>query len=297
MDISGLKKELASGKRRNLYLFVGVERGMMDLYIKKIANKTIKASKFKDILPKLTGGKLFTQSMTYVVRDDVELVEQDIDLLKLIGANTVILCYSAIDGRSKFYKRYKDLIIDFEKVDEKQLRGFIARELNIDDNLASLIATRSNNDFSRIELEIDKLKRVGVLGTAVINSMVVQSPEDIIFDVIKSVLMRDIHKAFNGFYELKERGESPIKIISLLYTGFRNILLVQGMETSSDKEIGAKTGLNPWHIKHMREQINYYTSNDLLSILRLVQGAEFGIKMGAIEQDVAMEKLLIDILT
>lgn len=296
MDILGLKKELGAGKVRNLYIFVGTERGMMDLYFRKIGKHIVKANKFTDIIPKLTGGRLFNQKTTYVIRDDEELVKQDIDLLKLIGGNTVILCYASIDGRSKFQKRWKNYMVEFEKLGESQLASFITKELDVSNELAYTIARNSNNDFSRVELEVDKLKRLDEITFDVVYDVVVPSPEDVVFDMVKYVTQGKALPVFDCFKELMAGGESPIKIISLLYTSFRNIMLVQGMADSSDKDIGAKTGLNPWHIKHIREQTNYYTLNVLLAILRLIQGAEFGIKTGKIEQDVAMEKLLIDIL-
>jgi len=296
MDIAGLKRELSGGKLRNLYIFVGDERGMMDLYARKIGSNVVKANKFTEIIPKLTGVMLFKQKSTYMIRDDDDLVKQDIDLISLIGDNIVILCYTNIDGRGKFYKQWKDYIISFDKLTEWQLVGLVTKELNISNQLASKVVRNSNGDFSRVELEIDKLKRLDEITFDIVYELVIPRPEDVVFDMVGYVTSGQALPAFDCFKELMAGGESPIKIISLFYTNFRNILLVQGMAQNTDKDIAAKTGLNVYHIKHIREKTNYYSLNVLLMILRLVQGAEFGIKTGKIDQNVAMEKLMIDIL-
>lgn len=297
--IANLKKEINAGKLKNLYVFIGEEEGMKDLYVKKLGTNIVRANSFKDIIPKLTSKTLFTQPKTYVIKEDKDVIKNNVDIASLIGKNRVIFSYGALDKRSKFYKAVKKHVYEFNRLTPAQLAGYICNEMGewIDYELAMKVAVNCNNDFSRVQMEIDKLQRCGVRVTEdLINNLIYRQPEDVIFELIGCIVTGDTEMAYALYTDMMARGESPIKIISILYTNFKNTMLVQAMGNQATRDIAGATGLTIWHVNKAREKVGHYSLNNLLTVLRLIQGAEQGIKTGKIDQHVALDKLLIDIL-
>lgn len=299
MDLVDLKNEIVTGMTKNLYVFTGVESGMMKMYMNKMSSNIIRTDKFSDLIPKLEAPSLFRKKALYAVYNDSELLNVDCgwDRIKeLIGKNKVVLIYYNLDKRSSFYHAMKDDVVEFDKLTEPQLVSYVMKNITVNKATAEVIAERCNYDFNRIELELDKLKRLPFVDNKTIKELVTPLPEDVVFDMSAAMLTGDADLAFQLYKELKERNESPIKIIAILYMNFKNVMMVQAMQDKQNREITAATGLSSWQINHVRDKVGSYSLNNLLAVLRLIQGAEFGIKTGKIEQDMAMEKLMVDIL-
>lgn len=299
MNILELKKELNSGVKRNLYIFVGKERGMANLYINKIMGSNyVRANSLSDIAHRLTSKGLFSVSNNFVVCDDKKATELTLGALKtMVGNNTLILYFTELDGRSKFYKEVKNEIVAFDKLNHNSIVNYILGQVDMDDKVAEVLANRCNNDYSRVCLEVDKLIALNEpITMEIVNDLVAMTLDDVIFDMVDCVICKYKDVAYKLCYGLVEQGESPIKIISLLYMNFRQLLLVQGMDGMESRDISAKTGLSLWQVNKTKERIGKHSIGGLINILKELQKAEQGIKTGQIEQNFALELLLVNIL-
>lgn len=299
MKFSELKSELDKGTVRNLYVFTGPEKAVMQKYIKKISENATKSSSFDEIVPRLKSKGLFATTATYVIEDDKAVTDKDpSELLSLIGKNTVILVFKDVDNRKKLFKKAKDITVQFEKFTENELIWFVKKELDVPDKLASLIAQYSGNDVARIENEVNKLAMLEEEITVDLVKELVHPPvEDRIFDMVDLVAKKQHDGVFKMYYDLVELKISPIQIIGLLYSKFKQVFLVQCYFDLQNAVLAGKTGLNFYQVNSARDLVGSFSIEELLLIMKKIQKVEVGIKTGKIDQNVAMEWTLIDILS
>ena len=124
--------------------------------------------------------------------------------------------------------------------------------------------------------------------------VIYKSPKDVIFNFIDTVCKRQVNDSYSLLNELIAINESPLAIISLLYNNFRAMLLVQSAQ--GQPEISKVTGLTPWQVKLAKEKGNNYSIAELVNAIKIIRNTEKGIKTGGIEQDMAVDYILINLL-
>lgn len=312
MQLYELKEQLLKKTLQPLYIFTGEEMAVANIYIDKIANimntKPIRAESVASIYGKLQNKSLMNKANCYVIRDDKEYLSQDKvwDNLNngiVQGDNIIILLYTNIDKRSKFYKHHSELLTEFNKLTPQVLAKYIKKEIGLDFKYGEQLAELCNCDYSRIMLECDKLKHLAAARncdihiayiSAIKEKLIYAEPKDVIFEFIDAVCKREIKRSYKLYDELKAIGENPLAIISLLYTNFKSILLVQSAGEGVD--IAKRTGLTPWQIKLAKEKGIHYSISDLVRAIKIIRKTEKEIKTGNIEQDMAIDFILVSIL-
>jgi DNA polymerase III delta subunit len=146
-------------------------------------------------------------------------------------------------------------------------------------------------DKIKILAEVRDCKKEEAYLIALEQGLIYNTPKTVVFDFIDAVLVRNIDLSFEYWKELKELKTAEVLILSLLYTGFRNVLLIQG----SDKATSESTGLTGWQIQTTKEKTGYYSIPELIDILKSIQNSESGIKTGKVETEIAVELALIKI--
>ena len=109
----------------------------------------------------------------------------------------------------------------------------------------------------------------------------------------KESLKRKIKSIFELQKQLQQIDESNIKLLSLLYTGFKTVLLIQSCKSN---DICKTTGLQYYQVKYNQDKINIYSTSELVNILKLIQYVEEGIKTGTIDETISIDYLLVNIL-
>ena len=112
-------------------------------------------------------------------------------------------------------------------------------------------------------------------------------------ELIDAVCRRQPHKSYELWHELKKVNENPLGVISLLYSNIRSMLLVQ---SAGGGDISNRTGLTAWQIKIAREKGKHYSIGELVKGLRSIRETEKGIKIGAIDQSIALDYILASLL-
>ena len=158
-----------------------------------------------------------------------------------------------------------------------------------------------NNDYARILLEIDKIDHY-IRSCAEIDpneafeildkhNAFYREVGDITFELTDAVLYGNIDKAFKKLDEAKRKGEPAVLISSVLYTGFRNMLAVQGLGKNK-KDASKRTGLLGWEVHNAIKNIGAYNLGTLERNMKLCQKVEYGIKTGKILDDIALDYLV-----
>lgn len=116
-----------------------------------------------------------------------------------------------------------------------------------------------------------------------------QPPKEALWDFIKAVLQNKSKLAFDLYADLKAVEAPTLSILSNLYTNTKQLLQVQTC-TSSDVE--KTTGLTNWQIRNARECVGKWRAGDLVFLMRLIQQTERDIKIGNIDEAIAVEYIL-----
>lgn len=125
------------------------------------------------------------------------------------------------------------------------------------------------------------------------DGVLVVPPYDAIFDLVDAILDRKPQKAFDLLRQAYEVGEATMVMLSVLFTNAKNLLQVQAYRGDN---LSKSSGLSGWEIKNAKKHIGKYSVPELTQMLKKVQSVEIGIKTGKIEEEVAMEYLLCQIL-
>jgi DNA polymerase III delta subunit len=312
MQLHELKEQLVKKTLQPLYIFTGEEIAIMNIYIDKIAkivgSKAKRVDSVGSIFGKLQNQSFMNKPSCYVIRDDKDYLAQEKtwDSLNnglVQGDNIIILVYTNLDKRSKFYKHHTDMFTEFEKLIPEVLAKYIKKEIRLEAKRGVKFAELCDCNYSRILLECDKLKHLSAARKcdidtayeiAIKEKLIYSSPKDVIFELIDAICKRQINRSYTLLEELMAVNESPLGIISLLYTNFRSMLLVQS--AGEGAEITKRTGLTPWQVKLAKEKGVHYNTGELVKAIRTIRETEKGIKTGAIEQNMAIEFILASVL-
>lgn len=314
MNIVDLKKSIDSGNFQNLYIFTGEEYTILETYIKMVCNKIgvepKSSESVSNIYNTLNTKSLFNTGKTvYVVRDDKDFTsfESGWDGIeqKLKSKNiTLILKYSNIDNRSKFAKRFIDIITVFDRLSETVLSKYIKKDLELKQDYVDYLISICNKDYGRILLEIDKIKNASAfyrLSNDDAFKMCLSShafyiePEGEVYDLVDSIMTRNYRDIYPLLEESKRRGDNQLLVVSLLHNNVRAVLQLQTCGTK-DKEISKNTGLTPFQIKTAMKYVNRYTCEELVRFMKYLHYCEKGVKNGLFTQDFILDYLLVNVL-
>lgn len=324
MKLPDLQKQIVSKNIDHVLLLFGEEVAIMDIYLDKIYKVTggdvLRFDSVKEAYAKLVQRRITTgNSRVFVVRDDKDFFKADKEWAKVFNAaensaDYLILIYSSMDRRSKFYKQNQEKLCEFEKLSSTMLAGYIDKLLpGMSASEKEQFAQVCECNYSRILLEADKVKHYahalddkaahipmsidyGMCFQKLLKQGVIYQPiGDITFLFTDAILTRNIKDTAKYLQQAKAIGESEILTLSVLYNGFKQILMVQGLGRDQS-EPSKRTGLTPWQVKMAKEKQGHYSIAELVNALKVIRFVEKGIKTGAIDADVAVEYVIVNIM-
>lgn len=313
MNLTQIKQHIQTRNLSPVYIFTGDEVGVMNIYIKqmqKVSGKQIiRLDTFKEVFNIVSKPALMKSPAIYVVRDDAEVQNLEVIwnvLKKADWKDTVILVFSNIDKRTKFYKMFEDRICVFDPLEDNVLVKYIQREIPLSEKNCKILIDICEHSYSRIMLEIDKIKTYAigmdytlddkvwnhVFQELLDNGVIYKPAQDAIFDWSDTVADRRKKKSFELMQECFDCGEATMVMLSVLYNNLRHILQVQ----TAGKDIAQETGLTGWQIKCAKAFENRYDEKELLNALQIIRQMEKGVKTGEVEEQIAVPYVLVNIL-
>ncbi len=315
MELTTLKAHIQKKTFKPVYIMSGDEIGVMNIYINQIAKasdkKVYRADTFREVFSKVTKQAIIKQSFVYVIRDDKEVISSEKVHSVIDKANwndIVIFVFSNVDKRTKFYKAYSDIICEFEPLEERVLIKYIQKEINLSKENCIKLIQACESDYSRIMLEIDKIKCYkdaynrgnDAIGVNQVFEQLLQSgaiytpPRDAIFIWSNEVMQRkSAVEIFKLTQECYDSGEATLVMLSVLYKTMKKTLQVQSYH---GQNLSKATGLSGWDIKCVQPYVGRYHTNELINAMKLIHRAEKGIKTGRIEDSMAIPFVLVNIL-
>ena len=191
------------------------------------------------------------------------------------------------------------------------LQQYIYRDLpDLCEKNVSKLISYCNNDYGRILLEVDKIWQAqsSRLSNFNINldsndcfeeldkqGLFHKEIGDITFELTNAVLGGYPEKAIQKLDEAKRKGEPVMTIAYILYSGFRNLLAYQGLGSNKQGAM-ERTGMTKGELYGCTKNVGGYNIKEVKRNMLLCQEIESGIKMGKIDEDIALEYLVLNCL-
>lgn len=314
MEVNEIKHHIQTKQFNKFYIFAGIEWKIQQIYIHMISKTAGKELRYidsiSDVSSKLNNSAFVQKSYVYVVRDDKELIQNEKlqnQLESMLKDNMLILLLTTLDKRLKFYKTYKDTIVEFEPLKPSILMKYIQNEINLSNNSCEKLMEVCEYDYGRCLLEIDKIKNYhdgnklpmngyydGEFEDLLNNGTIYQPPKDAIFDFVDAILDRKIKLAFELYNQCLAVGEATMVMLSVLYNNTKAVLQVQTCESS---DVSKSTGLTGFQIMNAKKHCNKYFVHELLNIMKKCQYCQQSMVTGTMDEEFVMEYLLVHAFT
>ena len=318
MELVDLMKSISCNSIPHFLILYGEEQKIIDIYIQNIIQsvdgKRVVVENVSQAI-KDNGKKSLNKSIkVYVVTEDTAFLTKDEsweNVRKSMHKNYVILRYHALDKRSAFVKKNQQNIVEFSHLSDEVLQQYIYRDLpDLSYENASKLISYCNNDYGRILMEVDKIWQAqsSRLSNFNINldsndcfeeldkqGLFHKEIGDITFELTDAVLGGYPEKAIQKLDEAKRKGEPAMMIASILYNGFRNLLAYQGLGSNKQGAV-ERTGLSKGDIWRCSKNVGGYNIEEVKRNMLICQNIESWIKTGTVDEDIALEYLVLSCL-
>lgn len=305
MEVGEVKQAIRNKTPQHFYIFTGEEYKVQDIYVSKISEVTGKGIERLDSINQLfhRGKALFYIPKTFVLRDDSEFIKTEKMWDKLDNAlqdDNLIFLWTSVDKRTKFYKRYSDLVVTFNHMEDMVLLKYTKKAVDLSNSNLELLTELCENSYGRVLIEADKIKLYSratgkSLDDAFIDlvnqGVIYTPPQDAIFKFVDAIIVRNPNEAFRLLEECKKIGEPNLRLITVLFTNLKRILMVQACPS---KDISKSTGLSSWDIKCTDGKLSYWRNGELVYLLELLRKLEKGIKVGTIDESIAIDYFMVN---
>lgn len=309
MEITQLKQELLDGKVRPFYVFYGDELALQDIYIDKIQEitglKKQRVDSLTSIYTNLITKNLFASDpCLYVIRNDDAYMKAEKTWDTLLNAeslkgNIVVMLYSGVEKTNKLIKHHEEVATKFDFILGTGLRNRLMATTKLPQAYCDDIVKMCCNNYGRIKNELYKLIQFANIHGYQLNTAYLEAKKidllhedigDIIFDFTNAVETRNIPKAYMLWPKMKYTGDGPMRVISVLYNSFRQILMVQS--TPQKERTEQVLGMTSAQIYVTAQKCGVYNLIELVNIVKTLRYLEKGIKLGTVAEEYAMDYLM-----
>lgn len=312
MNLVELRKQIKSGSLNNLYIFTGEETKIMKIFLDQMAE-----AKNYEIVPlesavnfynKLGVNSLVKKPAIYTITDDVaytkqtEAVWNKVLRLPKNSPEIVVFIYNNLDKRTKFYKFFEKFIVEFVKLSENVVAGYLVKDYGISKYTADYIVKCCKANYTMSLLELNKLlcyKNLHNISEEDAfscckeeNILVNLKDENGLQYFIKSFLAKEFTVCFEFVNQLDLKNDPPLKILAYLYNSFRALFDVVAYESGLSYKKGESVS-NFWAVKNVEIFGLQWSIKQVYEMLKYLQQLEEHIKTGNIEPDNFLKILLV----
>lgn len=320
MELSKLMQHLSTGEGLPHYMiWYGEEQKIIDMYLDRIKTfyKPVHCESVAFVVNQLRVKSLDKSNKIYIVTEDEdyrknEQAWQNVKEMLNKSKHILLLRYASVNKKLKFYTQQKESFTEFVHLQPDILTQYIQKDIDLSDKNCEKLISMCGNDYGRILLEIDKINQYrqstfhdteGIyevecdeaFDILLKQGAIYSEIGDITFELTNAVLGGYPDKAIQKLDEAKRKGEPTLRIISILYDVFRNLVSYNALGKDK-KDAGKRTGLTGWQIKQCIDLNGGYSMKELIRNMMLCQKVESGIKQGTIEEEIALEYVVLSCL-
>lgn len=314
MELVDLMKHISSNNIPHFLILFGGEQTILNIYLNHILEATntkrISADSVSYIMQNINKKSLDKSIRLYVVQDDMAFLRAEDSWETVRNTSTkdyIILRYHSLDKRSAFVKKNQQNIVEFSRLSKDVLQTYISKDLpDLSEENSSKLVEYCNYDYGRILMEIDKIKQYNEYIANLTNGISAndcfeeldkqglfhKEIGDITFELTNAVLGGYPDTAMQKLDEALRKGEPAMMIASILYTGFRNLLAYQGLGSNKQNAM-ERTGMTKGELYGCTKNVGGYSIVEVKRNMLICQRVESGIKMGTIDEDIALEYLVL----
>lgn len=317
MELVNLMKAISENSVPHYLVLFGEEQAILDIYIQHIAQnyKIVYCDTVAYALSQVGKKSIDKSNKVYIVNEDnaYTKAEENWKNVKQTfnkSRHILLLKYHSIDKRGKFYTQNKGNAVEFTHLSEDVLINYIHQKLpDLSEENASKLITWCNHDYGRILMEIDKIHQwvnyyTDKEGTPNTDSafnllnkqgLFYKEIGDITFELTNAVLGGYPETAIQKLDEAKRKGEPAMMIASILYNGFRNLLAYQGLGSNKQNTM-ERTGMSKGELYGCTKNVGGYSIAEVRRNMLKCQEVEAGIKMGTVDEEIALEYIVLSCL-
>lgn len=316
--MDNVRNDLASKQFKRIYLLTGEESFLIKMFKKQFIATicgdknalNLEWYKDKETLPE--GKNLVTSISAYPMFATHKLIIIDecmgkdeifVDFIPKIPDTAIVLVVSAdVDKRSKLYKAIKKdgYVCECKPYNQQQLTAWVSRYMQYLGIRVDLPATIPylvqyvGTDMNTLVCEMEKLaSNVEVVTIDAINTYCYPCLENKVFEMIQNAINGRKDIASKQYDELIALKEAPMKILSLITRQLKITLAANETTTKSDAEIAKALGVPPFVVSNNRGCRLPFER--LLTLLEKSVEYDYQIKSGHIKDQLAVERLLVEI--
>ena len=318
MELVDLMKRISSNDIPHFLILFGEEQTILNIYLTHILEvtntKRISADSVSYIMQNINKKRFDKSLRLYIVQDDMAFLRAEDSWETVRNTPTkdyIILRYHSLDKRSAFVKKNQQNLVEFSRLTKEVLQTYISKDLpDLSEKNSSKLVEYCNYDYGRILMEIDKIWQLQAYRLSNFN-MNLDSNDcfekldkeglfhkeigDITFELTNAVLGGYPDTAIQKLDEAKRKDEPAMMIASILYTGFRNLLAYQGLGSNKQNAM-ERTGMSKGELYGCTKNVGGYSIKEVKRNMLKCQEVEAGIKMGTIDEEIALEYIVLSCL-
>lgn len=317
MELVDLMKRISSNDIPHFLILFGEEQTILNIYLTHILEvtntKRISADSVSYVMQNINKKRFDKSLRLYVVQDDMAFLRAEDSWETVRNTPTkdyIILRYHSLDKCSAFVKKNQQNLVEFSRLTKEVLQTYISKDLpDLSEKNSSKLVEYCNYDYGRILMEIDKIKQwqehyTDNEGTPKTDSafklldkqgLFHKEIGDITFELTNAVLGGYTETVIQKLDEAKRKGEPAMRIVSILYNGFRNLLAYQGLGSNKQGAM-ERTGMTKGELYGCTKNVGGYSITEVKRNMLKCQEIEAGIKMETIDEDIALEYAVLSCL-
>jgi len=326
MKPEDLQRSVSKGEISPLYFIYGEEEFLADRAVARLVDKLIdpefkdfnfttlygKECKSEQIIDAAMTLPMFAERRVILIKRAEELhaeqLEHLIPYIKAPSPDTCLIFHaSKIDQRRKFFAELKktDFLIEYKKLKDDQLPGFVSREIDphrkrIDSAATDLLIYCCGNSLREIVAQVEKLAAyVGkreLITVDDVRAIVSDTKTDTVFELANALGSRNLERAVRQLQILLRDPDSPYMLVGALARHFRQLCMVRELldQRVSQDEISKRVKINPYFIKGMINQAQKFRMDEYRNIFKSLLDADVRLKSGS-RQGPLFEMLLFEV--
>ena len=172
-------------------------------------------------------------------------------------------------------------------------------DVTITPEATALLANFIGNNLRLLTNELDKLATYVGKGQTInvedVRQLSAQVQEARIFDLTDALAQRNRKQALKLLHELLSDGEPPLKLLSIITTQVRTLLLVKELAQKGMRgaQVAATLGMAPFIAEKALRQVPNFTPAQLEGAYRQLLSTDAGLKRSRLTPEMALDLLVV----
>ncbi|QFT89921.1 DNA polymerase III subunit delta [Bacillus sp. THAF10] len=215
--------------------------------------------------------------------------------------------YEKLDERKKIVKTLKQQaeVIEAQPLGEREIKQWMKNKAEQQGATLHEDATEELLKISGVNLSVlsQELSKMALyigpseqeITKEIVQKLAAKTMEHSVFEMVEKMVHRRIDEALEIFYELLRNNEEPIKLHALIANQFRLLYQVKDLSEQgySQQKMAGILRVHPFRVKLAAQHARYFQRDELLNMIRELAEADYLMKSGRVDKQLAMEMVLI----